>query len=155
MLKLLLLIGLSQQAPTSLGTQFPKYSEGTFKGVAKVNKITKADIAAAGLSSKFKENSGGYIQPATQAECEKVCANKVVSKDSPDPCLFYNWSDDKAKYPVSYQRCFLYGDSNAISTNIDKPFKGYHLWSNCLAMFEMNNKNILIDQNYLQVSGAT
>ena len=35
MLKLLLLIGLSQQAdPTSLGTLFPKYSEGTFSGGA-------------------------------------------------------------------------------------------------------------------------
>ena len=59
MLKLLLLIGLSNQ--TSLGTQFPKYSEGTFNSESKVVKITTAMIKAAGLSAKFKENSSGYI----------------------------------------------------------------------------------------------
>ena len=60
MLKLLLLIGLSQQAPTSLGTQFPKYSEGSFNDNSKVLKITTAIIKAAGLSAKFKENGTGY-----------------------------------------------------------------------------------------------
>ena len=60
--ELLLLLGLSQQAtPTSLGTLFPKYSEGAFNDNSKVLKITTADIAAAGLSAKFKENSGGHI----------------------------------------------------------------------------------------------
>ena len=60
--ELLLLLGLSQQAtPTSLGTQFPKYSEGTFNSESKVVKITTAMIKAAGLSAKFKENSSGYI----------------------------------------------------------------------------------------------